>query len=80
MPHSDVKGSLHNVEHSKRVFSFYLFITQVIMPKLSYCVYVQQLFYVQHSTTGFEGEVWNDCKKATSLCHSINFKPNYLSE
>jgi len=47
MPRSEVMASLHNVEHNKRVFSFYLFITQVIMPRLSYCFYVPQEILVQ---------------------------------
>ena len=48
MPRSDVMASLHNVEHNKRVFSLYLFITQVIMPRLSY------RFYVAHGNTSVD--------------------------
>ena len=47
MPGTDVMASLHNDEHNKRVFPFYLFITQVIMLKLSYCFYVPQGIIVQ---------------------------------
>ena len=47
MTRSDVMASINNVDHNNRVFSFHLFITQVIMPKLSHSLYVPQGILVQ---------------------------------
>ena len=77
MPGSDVTASLH-VEHNKRVFSFYLFITQVIMPKLSYCFYVQKFMCrTGNTSTGFEGTTTYSIIRSTFKCEMTVRKLHY---